>query len=63
MITRKILRPELITALRCHACDAELSDYEIVNYDEFDGLCEECYSQAMEAAFDDEDFKEMDLDE
>ena len=57
MLTRKIIRTDFITVLRCHACDKELSDYEITSYDDLDGLCEECYSQAMEAAYDNIEYR------
>ena len=63
MLTRKIIRTDFITQLRCRACDIELTDYEITAYDEFDGMCEECYSQSMEAAFDDIDSLNLEEDE
>lgn len=49
MLTRKLILGEL----HCKACDEMLDDYELGHYKEFDGLCEECYNEAMEAAYED----------
>lgn len=58
MQTRKLLQSEL----RC-PCDKLLDNYELGNYDEFQGLCEECYLEAMAAAFErDNDDKIFDDD-
>ena len=39
--------------LKCYACDKELDELEIRWYSEFDGMCEECYSESIQAINDD----------
>lgn len=41
-----------ISQLKCYACDGELNDLEIKCYHDFDGMCEECYADAMETLYD-----------
>ena len=45
----------IISELKCYACDEILADNELEYQDIFDGLCEQCYAEAMEAAYDEED--------
>ena len=55
MITRK----DLVNLFRCYNCNKELSDDEIRMYSIFDGMCEDCYANSMEAAYDDEVYKDL----
>jgi hypothetical protein len=51
MLTRNLLSSEL----KCYGCNEDLTKYDLDCYHEFDGMCENCYSQAMHAAYDDYD--------
>lgn len=53
MITRRFLNE-----LHCKACDDLLTRHDLDNYREFDGLCEECYGEAMKAAYEDLDLND-----
>ena len=45
----------IITELKCYACDDTLTEQELGYQDIFDGMCERCYAESMEAAYDDDE--------
>lgn len=46
----------IITILKCGACDHELKPFEIEYYDGLDGMCEGCYSESMNSVYEDDNW-------
>lgn len=53
-------RNRLISSLKCYGCDHELTPDEVKLYPEYNGMCEECYTEAMEAAYEGDYFDCLD---
>lgn len=53
MITRKQINEDLVPSLVCKGCNDTLDEIDLQCYDDFEGLCEECYGEAMESAYED----------
>lgn len=37
--------------MHCKACDEILDAFDIMNEEDFNGLCERCYAEAMESVY------------
>ena len=48
-----LTRNPALTMLHCYSCDKELDSMDLRFLEVFDGMCEDCYAEAMDTAYSD----------